>query len=68
MVNSTVNDRQTWLELARQCNGGKATAVYFDLPQDLCLHNDTVRALGAGRASFAPSTNPMCNASFDELS
>jgi len=44
-INSTADSRQAWLSIARKYNI-RATAMYFDLPLDLCLHNDTVRALG----------------------
>jgi len=44
-INSTVDSRQAWLSIARKYNI-RTTAIYFDLPLDLCLHNDTVRALG----------------------
>jgi predicted kinase len=44
-INSTADSRQAWLSIARKYNI-RTTAMYFDLPLDLCLHNDTVRALG----------------------
>lgn len=44
-VHSTVDSRRTWLSMAGKYNI-RVTVIYFDLPLDLCLHNDTVRALG----------------------
>ncbi|KAH8803991.1 polynucleotide kinase 3 phosphatase-domain-containing protein [Hyaloscypha sp. PMI_1271] len=59
-INSTADSRQAWLSIARKYNI-RATAMYFDLPLDLCLHNDTVRALGGD------IMNPECKRIFPRI-
>ncbi|KAI1130584.1 polynucleotide kinase 3 phosphatase-domain-containing protein [Nemania abortiva] len=43
--NRTINARTSWLSIAGRCEV-QVTAIFFDLQATLCLHNDTVRALG----------------------
>ncbi|KAH7303329.1 polynucleotide kinase 3 phosphatase-domain-containing protein [Stachybotrys elegans] len=46
-INFSIQSRRIWLSTASKYKI-KVTAVFFDLPAELCLHNDTVRALGGG--------------------
>lgn len=43
--NCTVDTRRSWLSIADRHNA-QVAAILFDLPINLCLHNDTARALG----------------------
>ncbi|OCK74810.1 putative DNA 3'-phosphatase Tpp1 [Lepidopterella palustris CBS 459.81] len=43
--NTKIADRRIWISLASKHNI-RVRALHFTTPVDLCLHNDTVRALG----------------------
>lgn len=44
-LNIDIESRITWISLAAK-HGVAADAICFTSSTDLCLHNDTVRALG----------------------
>jgi bifunctional polynucleotide phosphatase/kinase len=44
-INSDPTVRKVWVSIAQKC-GVDARAFNFIAPVDLCLHNDSVRALG----------------------
>ncbi|KAH8897162.1 PNK3P-domain-containing protein [Thozetella sp. PMI_491] len=44
-INASAEQRRVWLSIAHKHNV-KVTAIFFNTPLGLCLHNDTLRAFG----------------------
>lgn len=50
-INSDSTVRKIWVSIAQK-HGIQARAINFVTPVDLCLHNDSVRALGGPLVSL----------------